>query len=176
VFNKLNNIVKKRSVLLLIISSCLLLAIYKLINTPSALVIKTCFDRSIADNKRLKNVLKSNVQPIGGKNIFFHETSCSSDGVLKLNARQACAIESAASQNPDWKIFVLFANDVGFRNVTPLPLIDAIQSYSNVNLRYVNITEYTKNTPLEKWILQRKMFESVYLNSHFSDVLRYLSL
>jgi len=28
-------------------------------------------------------------------NIFFHVTSCINDGIVKLNARQACAIESA---------------------------------------------------------------------------------
>lgn len=30
-------------------------------------------------------------QPSEGRNIFFHETS----GIFKLNARQACAVESA---------------------------------------------------------------------------------
>lgn len=32
------------------------------------------------------------------QNIFFHETSCNEDGVIKLTSRQACAIESAGEK------------------------------------------------------------------------------
>jgi lactosylceramide 4-alpha-galactosyltransferase len=170
----LNNLARKRSFMILLLSSCLCLVIYKLITTPPPLPVLTCFDKRIPDEHRLDNLMHA--PPVHGKNIFFHETSCSTDGVVRLNARQACAIESAAAQNPDWEIFVLYAVDVGYRNTTPLPLIDAITTYANVNLKYVNITEYTQDTPLEKWILRRKLFESIYLNSHFSDVMRYLSL
>jgi hypothetical protein len=42
----------------------------------------------ISDNLLLRNSSKS------PKNVFFHETSCTKDGILSLNARQACAIES----------------------------------------------------------------------------------
>ena len=42
----------------------------------------------ISDNLLLRNSSQSN-------NVFFHETSCIKDGILRLNARQACAVESA---------------------------------------------------------------------------------
>lgn len=55
------------------------------------------FDQEWKDGKTLKNVienlnLRSHDSP---KNIFFHETSCTKDGVVKLNSRQACAVESS---------------------------------------------------------------------------------
>lgn len=57
-----------------------------------------CFyDQEWNDGKTLPNVvenlrLRSHDEP---KNIFFHETSCSRSGIVNLNSRQACAIESA---------------------------------------------------------------------------------
>lgn len=55
------------------------------------------FDHEWTDGKTLDNVvenlkLRSYDEP---KNIFFHETSCTKDGIIKLNSRQACAIESS---------------------------------------------------------------------------------
>lgn len=55
-----------------------------------------CFFDQWKDGKTLKNVvenlkLRSHSNP---NNVFFHETSCVKDGVLKLNSRQSCAIES----------------------------------------------------------------------------------
>lgn len=78
--------------------------------------------------------------------------------------------------NPDWSIFVLFASPVGFTNTTRLPIIDALLSYPNIYLRNVNLWSYAKNTPIEDWIEDGKLFQSKYMNSHASDYLRYLSL
>lgn len=55
------------------------------------------FDQEWKDKKTLPGVgenlrLRSHDEP---KNIFFHETSCSKDGVIRLTTRQACAVESA---------------------------------------------------------------------------------
>lgn len=36
---------------------------------------------------RLHDVMESAKQPTPGRSIFFHETSCSVDGTIKLNAR-----------------------------------------------------------------------------------------
>ena len=57
-----------------------------------------CFyAREWRDGKTLKNVLENlKLQSHDGpKNIFFHETSCSNEGIVTLNSRQACAVESA---------------------------------------------------------------------------------
>lgn len=35
----------------------------------------------------LEDIVLSTKQPKNGKNIFFHETSCSTNGLVKLNAR-----------------------------------------------------------------------------------------
>lgn len=43
---------------------------------------------NVAENLKLRSRNSS-------KNIFFHETSCRKDGIVGLNSRQSCAIESA---------------------------------------------------------------------------------
>lgn len=53
------------------------------------------FTNNPTDQKTLVNLLESKIKPSNGRNVFFHETSCSLDNVIKLSARQACAIESA---------------------------------------------------------------------------------
>lgn len=128
------------------------------------------------EHQKLINILDTETKPNNGKNIFFLETSCSSDGIVKLNARQACAIESAAKTNPNHQIFVLFASPVGFRNTTPLPIIDLVLSYKNVHLNTLNITQYAEKTPLQEWIKNGALYRSMYMNAHTSDVLRYLTL
>ncbi|XP_052865868.1 lactosylceramide 4-alpha-galactosyltransferase-like [Anopheles cruzii] len=127
----------------------------------------------------LEELSQAALQPTSdGRNIFFHETSCSADGVLRLSARQACAIESAARTNPGWNIFVLFAAPVGFQNnrSTALPVIDSLLQYRNVHLRYVNLTTYGNDTPLDEWMQSGEIYRSQYMNSHLSDVMRYLTL
>ena len=70
----------------------------------------------------------------------------------------------------------MFTSQVGFRNTTRLPIIDALLSYPNVHLNYLNITKYAENTPLEDWIKTDTLFRSQYVISHTSDVARFLSL
>lgn len=78
--------------------------------------------------------------------------------------------------NPDYNVFVLFTSQVGFRNLSSLPLIDALLSYQNVHINFLNLTKYAQDTPLEGWLKKGELFRSKYVNSHTSDVLRYLSL
>lgn len=152
------------------------------------------FDRAWNDGKTLESYEQNVKLRSNAPNIFFHETSCNEDGVIRLTSRQACAIESAgektlfydgkfccffsfaARMNPNREAFVLFTSQVGFRNQTPLAIIDALTSYSNINFNYLNLTHYAEQTPLEEWIKKGKLFRSEFLVSHTSDVLRYLSL
>ncbi|XP_037044794.1 lactosylceramide 4-alpha-galactosyltransferase-like [Bradysia coprophila] len=116
-------------------------------------------------------------KPTTGENIFFHETTCSSSGLVHLNSRQACAIESAARLNPDRHVYVLFASPVGFRDDSHLPkTIEALKTYPNVHLRNNNLWRYVQDTPLEAWLSDGALFESKYLHEHMSDVLRYVTL
>lgn len=162
----------------LVLSFGLLLAmVYILYSIDYRAPKENCFAMEFPDASRvLEDVQKARKQPQQGKNMFFHETSCSANGVIKLNARQACAIESAARMNPNWNAFVLFAAPVGFRNKTALPLLDALLAYPNVHLRFVNLTTYAHDTPLRDWMQSGEIFRSKYMNSHLSDIMRYLTL
>lgn len=72
---------------------------------------------------------------------------------------------------------MLFASKVGFRSDKPLsPVLDALASYSNINFNYLNITQYAESTPLDEWIRSGKLTRSLYVVSHTSDILRYLTL
>lgn len=73
---------------------------------------------------------------------------------------------------------MLFASNVGISNETIVqpPLINALQSYTNIYFRNINLESYSENTPLEDWFLSDELFLSQYLNSHVSDFLRYISL
>uniref|UniRef100_A0A2M4BRX8 Putative lactosylceramide 4-alpha-galactosyltransferase n=1 Tax=Anopheles marajoara TaxID=58244 RepID=A0A2M4BRX8_9DIPT len=149
--------------------------------------IQSCF-QMIPDNGQelLEDVQQATVQPsIDGRNIFFHETSCSADGLVRLTARQACAIESAARANPDWNIFILFAAPVGFGSNSSIststgstlpPIIESLLEYRNVHWRFVNLTTYAIGTPLEEWMQSGEIYRSLFMNSHLSDVMRYLTL
>lgn len=89
-----------------------------------------------------------------------------------------CAIESAAKNNPDWDVFVLFASQVGFWSGFRYeqPLIKILLSYPNVYLRNVNIWAYSANTPMSRWIQKDLLFQSNYLHAHVADYMRLLSL
>ena len=78
--------------------------------------------------------------------------------------------------NPGYEVFVLYASPVGFRNSTPLPLIDALLSYTNINFNYLNLDQYAEETPLADWMKNGELFRSKFVISHTSDILRYLSL
>lgn len=56
-------------------------------------------------------------------------------------------------------------------------MLDAVLStYTNIKFLRLNITNYGNGTPLADWMRDGKMFDSDYINSHLSDVLRYLTL
>lgn len=105
--------------------------------------------------------------------------------------RQACAVESAANLNAYWDVFVLFASPVGYASggsggsgsggggdqQQPSDAINAaLQAYPNIHMRNVNLWTYANDTPIQQWLLSGRLFRSKYLNSHTSDLLRYVSL
>lgn len=104
------------------------------------------------------------------KSVFFHETSCKGG----LDARQACAVESAARLHPDWKVNVLFtapATSETIENCTRL-----LDTYRNLNYYRIHVVRYAKGTPLEKFIAGGALNRTRWRISHASDVLRYLTL
>ncbi|KAL7741841.1 hypothetical protein ACLKA6_012060 [Drosophila palustris] len=174
----------------LFLALCLLIFVVILAQQrPQQIVSFECYkDTEIfdADNlnegpKRLEDVLLSESVPPPGRTIFFHETRCHSpfsQYILNLTARQACAIESAALNNPNFQVFVLFASytylpeDDDYKD----PLLDAIRSYKNVKFRQLNIWRYAKDTPIEDWFKKGDLFRSNFLTEHTSDLLRLLTL
>ncbi|KAH8262905.1 hypothetical protein KR044_001773, partial [Drosophila immigrans] len=95
---------------------------------------------------------------------------------FKLTARQACSIESAALNNPNFQVFIIFATPTYTSDDETDPILDALRSYSNIHLRYLNIWRYAKDTPIEKWLKQGDLFHSEYLTEHMSDLLRLITL
>lgn len=148
----------------------------------------------------LEDVLYSEVKPTPGRSIFFHETRCHSPKkryILNLNARQACSIESAALNNPNLQIFVLFTSPTFLWKATKgrNSKIKALLSYNNVHFRQLNLWRYAENTPIEDWTERGELFRSrfdwsvicviqyyfkmivlSFLTVHASDLLRMLSL
>lgn len=93
---------------------------------------------------------------------------------LKFASKSKHQIRSALA-NPTWDVFLLFASPVGFANNTAkAPTLRALESYSNVHLRNVNLWTYARDTPISSFIDNGQLFRSKYVNSHTSDFLRYL--
>ncbi|XP_076285843.1 lactosylceramide 4-alpha-galactosyltransferase-like [Lasioglossum baleicum] len=114
-------------------------------------------------------------KPIKDKNIFFHETSCFDDAGLVLNARQACAVESAAKMNPSMNIYLFFLSQSGISNRSQ-EMFNQLLTYPNVKIRRIFAEEYVKKTPLEQWYKGDVLKRSQWPRSHMSDILRYLTL
>ena len=114
-------------------------------------------------------------KPVRDRNIFFHETSCFEDGGLVLNARQACAVESAAKMNPGMTVYLLFVSSSKISNQSR-EFFNQLQSYPNVRIRHVYPEKYVENTSLELWYKSGVLKKSQWPRSHMSDILRYLTL
>lgn len=127
----------------------------------------------------LLDILKAKNQPKNGKNIFFLQTTGlqkeETTQLIKLTAREACAIESAALHNPRLTVFVLFAGAT-HRMYSGDPWIRSLNFYKNIRLRRLNLLRYAAGSPIEKWIKLGKIYKSKYLFPHASDLLRYLTL
>lgn len=82
----------RRFLLTLIIGSALTILIWTFF-LPDVERAKQCFHlnaavgENIAYIKFFEDVMESRKKPTPGKSIFFHETTCSKDGLLHLNAR-----------------------------------------------------------------------------------------
>ncbi|XP_032584498.2 lactosylceramide 4-alpha-galactosyltransferase-like [Drosophila mojavensis] len=137
--------------------------------------------KSVSIEYVIEDILCSSSQPPPGRSIFFHETSCTSpdtaSNIMNLTARQACSIESAALNNPNFQIFTVFSCPtyrplVGRQKL----LVDAIESYENVNFRHLNLRDYAMNTPIEDWVKRGELLNSSFPMEHTSDLLRLISL
>ncbi|KAH0955741.1 hypothetical protein HN011_002980 [Eciton burchellii] len=131
-----------------------------------------CYDE--VTKKGLRD-LNPKSDKVSGKNIFFHETSCFGEEGLVLNARQACAVESAARMNPSMTVYLLFVSKSEFSNSTQ-EIIKQLLNYRNIRIRHIYPEKYVKDTPLETWYASGALKKSRWPVSHMSDLLRYLTL
>jgi DNA mismatch repair ATPase MutL len=112
------------------------------------------------------------------KNIFFTETLGGTGEKFKnqpgnLDVRSACSIESAALKNPKSTIFVVF---IGTTHLADSPVINLLKSLKNVVFVRLDLLSFSKNTPLEEWLKSGKLFNSKFLASNISNVVRFLLL
>jgi len=137
---------------------------------PSQKHLISCYFEEKQDN----SLLELNPAEVTKNSIFFVETSCNHKNGINLNLRQGCAIESAASLNPDLNIFVLFVAPSFISNESDV--VNRFKMFSNVNLRYINFVKYSHNTPLQDFVTSNTISTSQWPVSHASDLLRFLTL
>lgn len=106
--------------------------------------------------------------------IFFHETTCLS---LNLTPRQACAVESAARNNHNLNVFLLYlATELSEKSKG---FIDILETYDNVYIRRIRLSTYLINTPIEDWFwtnIRRLWKNHDWLHKDFHDYIRMLTL
>lgn len=118
--------------------------------------------------------------PPKGRSIFFHETSCTSNEEQKIiiTARQACAVESAALLNPNFRVYLLFTSPAAIKleNNENDNILKQLMMYKNVRLKHLNFGRYINGSPIAELYSSLRIEASFYARSHASDVLRYLTL
>lgn len=127
--------------------------------------------------KSFKNILDCGELEIDPeKNIFFVETSSvqnKSSKISSLKLRQACCVESAALMNPNSRIFVVFLSGFGLSNSSTM---EVLKKLKNVYFVHLNLLEFTKNTPVENWMREGKIYQTNYLKSNVANILKVLLL
>lgn len=130
--------------------------------------------------KSFENILDCReVEKDSEKNIFFVETSgvetnsLSPSKLANLKVRQACSVESAALMNPNSYIFVVFVSEFGLSNSSS---IEVLKKFKNVIFLHLNLLEFTKNTPVEKWLREGKIYRTKFLKSNVSNMIKVLLL
>ena len=116
--------------------------------------------------------------------IMFLETSCILGGNVSdpnsrgfvLKPRSVCAVESTARTNPNRNIYVIYSCPIVGKIEESRPHVIQLLKYKNVKIWHLDILNYVKYTPLEKWNFHEKVNTSKWPLSHASDILRYLSL
>lgn len=92
-----------------------------------------------------------NDEKIPNSNIFFIEADPGDEKILE-DGRQACSVESAAFLNPDMKVYVNFLTVTDKLFMHDSKLLQALQSYENIKIRFINFEDYFKGSMLEEWL------------------------
>ncbi|XP_059474325.1 lactosylceramide 4-alpha-galactosyltransferase-like [Neocloeon triangulifer] len=104
------------------------------------------------------------------RSIFFIETSKTGT----LNARQACAIESTARNNPNSNIFLILLDPPENPILMKQEMVQSVfRFHKNIQVLTTTTDEFLKNSPVEN--LKDLMWESKFATAHTSDVTRVLT-
>lgn len=115
-------------------------------------------------------------------NIFFIRTSGSqktNEKQFHIGSRQACAIESAARQNPKQNIFVLLVDtdDLDANNGLEQILTSTVLShYSNIYFICTTLDEVARDTIAYNWLKTGKIMDTWFVVNNIADVIRLLVL
>jgi lactosylceramide 4-alpha-galactosyltransferase len=78
--------------------------------------------------------------------------------------------------NPNTNIFVLFLSPSKYTRLRNWSQFQGILNYKNVQLKFFNTEDFTKDTIVEDWIRKGLLTSSWYQVAHTSDILRYALL
>ena len=161
---------KKKLIVAVGVSLFLLLLALKLdiVHLKNESLVKKQGDRRI-----LTNILEANLK-INEQKYFFIETS----GTVRsksgsLNSRQACSIESAALLNPKVNIYAVFVNVF---KLELTEIIKSLETYKNVIFVRLELSEFTKDTPVDWFFKARKIEKTKNKVEHYSDLVRLMLL
>lgn len=123
-----------------------------------------------------EDIYSAQIEPNDGKNVFFTETGESTRATF-LNARQACAVESAAIAYSDSTIYLLYSSQERLKSLhTSTPIFEVVMSYSNVRINHLNLTTLAAGSPFEEFLRSDKLQQSKHREVHTSDTLKWLLL
>lgn len=74
------------------------------------------------------------------------------------------------------EIYLIFATDSTKVDLKFSDTVNALMSNPNIHLRYLNLIEFSKETPLEDFMTEGLLYESKFPIEHTSDILRMLIL
>ncbi|KAL7024956.1 hypothetical protein ACKWTF_013270 [Chironomus riparius] len=129
---------------------------------------KTLIVKSIQEDEEILKSEKFN-------KLFFIETHMDEMRILD-NPRIACSIESAARVNQDARIYLFFLTNSTRVVLKYSEQVKILLSYDNINIRFLNIYEFSKGTDLEDLIGNDSILKSKYPIEHMADVMRALIL
>jgi hypothetical protein len=134
------------------------------------------FEGSTVTEIALKDILNGELPETSlGDNVFFVEASTESEAITpaSLTSREACAIESAATKNPNFNVFMIF---VGKTRLVDSKQVRVLKTFKNVQFLRLNVVPFSKNTPMGEWIESGKLFNSKFIEWNLSNALRLLLL
>lgn len=77
--------------------------------------------------------------------------------------------------NPELNINFLFATTNQTMKINS-DWIDVLQTYKNIHIKFFNLFDYAKETPLENFMNKKLWEKSGYATEHLADILRLLTL